>query len=57
MFIAPASGYTTVEEEWQERKKIVFHYWLSSIIRRDAVIWGDHNKMEVLRSFSRSRGS
>jgi len=48
MIIAPASGYTIMEEAWQERKKIVF-YWLSRIIRRDAVIWGDHNKVKVLK--------
>jgi hypothetical protein len=54
MIIAPTSGYTAMEEAWHERK-IVFHYWLSSVIRQDAVIWEDHNKMTILRLFSRSR--
>ena len=37
MIIAPASGYTAVEEAWQERKKRVSHKWLFSIIGRGAV--------------------
>jgi hypothetical protein len=50
MIVVPASGYAAVDEAWQEWKKMVFHYRLSCIVR-------DHNKMEILRSYSRSRGS